>query len=398
MKKSIAVVLGILTGAFVLTSPAYALRILVTAGDRVQEIDTYTSHILREYVDPQGEELASADRLPSGNLLIAKASKVFEIDMQGQIVWEKLSSTLGYQGVTIYDAQRLKNGNTLIAGSLHTTSSGQCNPMGGVLEVNRVGEVVWSYSACGPTGTFAFQEADRLSNGNTLISTAGYYYGRVLEVDQNSNLVWSYYPLSDEYKYYVDKVYDADRLPNGDTIISATANANGQTVRLVETVHPDGSAGESLWPMEVPEDADVTSFCYSYHVDRYLDSSGGRVFAINGCSSGSQIPWTQNFPDPPRDVDPLGPMNLKAVSGQNRILLAWDDYGVAIDYYQVERSETPGGPYTEIGGGTDSHFTDQNVTPGVTYYYVVHVMSGGLYSAPSNEASANLPKPGFKKP
>lgn len=62
--------------------------------------------------------------------------------------------------------------------------------------------------------------------------------------------------------------------------------------------------------------------------------------------------------------------------------------------YLILRSDTSGGPYTQVGsvsGRDTTTFTDQNVSGGRTYYYVVQATYAGWTSANSNEASATTP-------
>jgi hypothetical protein len=81
-----------------------------------------------------------ADRLSNGNTLIADSrhDRIIEVTPTGQMVWE-------YDDLDLpYDADRLSNGNTLISGS----------PSGGVVEVDFGGAIVWQYPPA-PTGTIA---------------------------------------------------------------------------------------------------------------------------------------------------------------------------------------------------------------------------------------------------
>ena len=92
------------------------------------------------------------------------------------------------------DAQRLKNGRTLIA----------LQKLGKVVEVNAEGDVVWEVN--GHRGAIA---ASRLENGNTLICQQG--DNKVVEVDAKGTVVWSQAELRNPY--------DVQRLPNRNTLI-----------------------------------------------------------------------------------------------------------------------------------------------------------------------------------
>jgi hypothetical protein len=142
------------------------------------------------------------------NTLISESNnnRVIEVDTNGTIVWEK-------DGLNApADADRLPNGNTLITSVL-----------GGVIEVNKSGAIIWNYSMIyGPT------QADRLANGNTLI--AGMYSGGVYEVNTSGVVVWSIenlnYPVSTE------------RLLNGNTLVTefmTTMMGNGRIIEINNT-------------------------------------------------------------------------------------------------------------------------------------------------------------------
>jgi hypothetical protein len=75
------------------------------------------------------------------------------------------------------DADRLPNGNTLITDSRHSR----------VIEIDPGGRVVWSYATSYRSQPF---EADRLPNGNTLISDQ--QHKQVIEVDPAGNIVWCF--------------------------------------------------------------------------------------------------------------------------------------------------------------------------------------------------------------
>jgi len=80
--------------------------------------------------------------------------------------------------------------------------------------------------------------------------------------------------------------------------------------------------------------------------------------------------------------------NLKAVGGNSKVDLNWNEVTGATSY-TVKRSTTAGGPYTTIATGvTGTTYTDTDVTNGTTYYYVVTAIVNGSEGWNSNEASA----------
>ncbi|RDH87793.1 MAG: hypothetical protein DIZ78_04420 [endosymbiont of Escarpia spicata] len=82
--------------------------------------------------------------------------------------------------------------------------------------------------------------------------------------------------------------------------------------------------------------------------------------------------------------------NLSARPKSNEVFLTWTPVAGA-DSYNVYRSTTPGGPYTQIASGHVCDYCayyNPSLTNGVTYYYVVTSVSGGSESLSSNEASA----------
>ena len=83
------------------------------------------------------------------------------------------------------------------------------------------------------------------------------------------------------------------------------------------------------------------------------------------------------------------PVNLTASVGDSYINLSWNSVNNAISY-NIKRSTTTGGPYVTIATSSAITFTDLDVEPGTTYYYVVSAIVSGTESSNSNEASATL--------
>ncbi len=93
---------------------------------------------------------------PAGTILVPHLSegKVVEYNLDGQPIWSVAAPNA-------WSAVRLKNGNTLIAG----------DAKGYVREVNPQGETVWEFTqADAPFKVFNLQTAQRLANGNTVLA------------------------------------------------------------------------------------------------------------------------------------------------------------------------------------------------------------------------------------
>lgn len=94
---------------------------------------------------------------------------------------------------------------------------------------------------------------------------------------------------------------------------------------------------------------------------------------------------------PSEMTPPAAPTGLNAATGDRTVNLDWADHGESdFDDYTVYRSATSGGGYSAIASGlTASAYTDNTVSNGVTYYYVVTAVdTSGGESADSNEVSA----------
>jgi lysophospholipase L1-like esterase/fibronectin type 3 domain-containing protein len=73
------------------------------------------------------------------------------------------------------------------------------------------------------------------------------------------------------------------------------------------------------------------------------------------------------------ETPPAAPTGLTATAqSYNTIDLDWDNNSEAdFSYYNVKRSETTGGPYSQITTVTDSNYSDASLSASTTYYYVV---------------------------
>jgi hypothetical protein len=112
-----------------------------------------------------------------------------------------------------------------------------------------------------------------------------------------------------------------------------------------------------------------------------LDTSKNFVFdAIDIDSTGSILPF--------ETVE-----NLQAIAGTSSVNLQWDPV-ISTTSYIIRRSTIPGGPYDSnipyepVVTGSAITFSDEDVIPGTTYYYVVSAVVSGIESPNSHEASA----------
>lgn len=85
---------------------------------------------------------------------------------------------------------------------------------------------------------------------------------------------------------------------------------------------------------------------------------------------------------------PAAPTGLSAIAGDGTVSLDWNDNTEPdLDGYNVYRSTTSGSGYSQINGSllSSSNYTDNSVTNGTTYYYVVTAvdidLNESVYSA-----------------
>lgn len=105
----------------------------------------------------------------------------------------------------------------------------------------------------------------------------------------------------------------------------------------------------------------------------YSKSSGG-----NGGGGGANTP--------------PAPAGLTATAANAQVNLSWSASSGATAYY-VKRSTTSGGPYTQISTPTTTSYTDNSVTNGTKYYYVVSAYNSNGQSANSSEVNVTPTAP-----
>lgn len=89
----------------------------------------------------------------------------------------------------------------------------------------------------------------------------------------------------------------------------------------------------------------------------------------------------------------LNPRGLTAIAGNGTVSLTWDNnFEINLAGYNVYRSTTPGSGYSKLNTsllGTQTYYTDNSVTNGIPYYYIVTAVdTSSNESEDSNEVSA----------
>lgn len=179
-------------------------------------------------------------------ILFTRESGVYEVDRRTKkIVWS-------HKAPSSHDADRLPNGNTLVAWGWGSDSS---DPE--VREVDSSGTVVWKWHAeqhLGDEKRLFDQEGFthtnsvvRLANGNTLISLRNFYM--LVEVDPAGRVVWKLPGL-------FTTPHDPEILPNGNILV------NTRGPQVINEITP---AGKVVWRYR-PDQDDVQTVRYNHRL------------------------------------------------------------------------------------------------------------------------------------
>ena len=130
-------------------------------------------------------DIYKPDKAYNGTTLLAdnhkeNQPKIIEVDMNGKIIWEYiLPLNLRSYNNPGFDVERLSNGNILFV-----------LPLKGIYEINRKGDIVWSYLDKQVT-----HDADRLPNGNTIVVFGGFDQKNDIqakEINSKGEIVWAW--------------------------------------------------------------------------------------------------------------------------------------------------------------------------------------------------------------
>ena len=137
-----------------------------------------------------------------------------------------------------------------------------------------------------------------------------------------------------------------------------------------------GATFASRFQTNIYRIANTTAF--SYYKLNITANAGGAGYNVQLSELGLYSP------------DPLlaGPLNLLASSGTSQVTLNWTAVSGATGY-NVSRSESTGGPYSELADGvTATTYTDTGLPDGQTWYYVVSAITPDRVGTNSAEAAA----------
>ncbi len=121
-------------------------------------------------------------------------------------------------------------------------------------------------------------------------------------------------------------------------------------------------------------------------------------YVVIGVGATTSAPSNQASatPNPPgvvnQPVIPAAPTGLNAAAGNATVSLRWNGVAGATSY-NVKRSTANGGPYTTIASPSSPLFTDNSVSNGTTYYYVVSALNSAGESANSSQVLATPQAP-----
>ena len=115
------------------------------------------------------------------------------------------------------------------------------------------------------------------------------------------------------------------------------------------------------------------------------------VSAVNAAGESGNSTQVSATPQATQ-TPPPAPTGLVATAGNTQVSLSWNASAGATSY-NVKRSTTSGGPYTNIATVTNTSFTNTGLTNGVTYFFVVSAVNAAGQSANSAQASATPSAP-----
>jgi len=128
----------------------------------------------------------------------------------------------------------------------------------------------------------------------------------------------------------------------------------------------------------------VLIFFGGRRIPEVMKGLGEGIRSFKEGMSGNAATAAQTAPAAPALAP--APSSLTAKTGDGQVVLNWSASSGASSY-NVKRSGTNGGPYSQIASTAATNFTDSGLATGTKYFYVVSSYSSGGESANSAEVS-----------
>jgi len=183
---------------------------------------------------------------------------------------------------------------------------------------------------------------------------------------------------------------DARTLVVGDRVNVRTVSTSGQDAFWPPTpiTITSSNTGSTQWPVTLANAVNAMNGSVrigvlnsSNQVVPQASATANRVYSLTSASIASA--FLQVVPG----AVPSTPTGLAAVSGNAQVALTWNAVSGATGY-NVKRSTTNGGPYTNVAANnTSTSYTNTGLTNGTTYYYVVTALNASGESPVSLQVS-----------
>jgi cellulose 1,4-beta-cellobiosidase len=156
------------------------------------------------------------------------------------------------------------------------------------------------------------------------------------------------------------------------------------------TWNPVGTA-QAYWVKRATMDGgpylEVASVAGTNFTDSGLVNGTTYYYVVTATNQVGESEHSEQVAATPQAVIPAAPEGLAAVSGDAQVTLSWSTVSGSTSYH-IKRSTVEGGPYSQIGEATETHYVDTTAQNGVLYFYVVTAVNSNGESPDSKAASA----------
>ncbi|MEK5238184.1 glycosyl hydrolase [Paenibacillus sp. FSL L8-0470] len=182
------------------------------------------------------------------------------------------------------------------------------------------------------------------------------------------------YPSKGDYSPQIGKFDQLVALGNDHKLVALSENGSIPDPELLQLYNADWS-WFCTWEGEHLKDGITNSLA---HLNKLYNHE--YVVTLD------ELPDWKNNPTNP-DKAPEAPSNVAVKAGDNQATISWKASSGAAGY-TVQRAAVSGGPYETVATNvTGTSFTDNNVTNGTAYFYVVNAVNSVGTSVNSTEVS-----------